>query len=366
MNRKKIIVFFALVQYLLWGSLSATTTVQTFYGPIQISDPLTLEIIQHPAMQRLKHIHQYGIISFSVPTEAYSRYDHSLGVFALLNKINAPYEEQIAGLLHDISHTVFSHVGDFIYDNMVSDQVAYQDMIHLNYLKECGIAKLFEQYNFSLKQADPKQDKYAALEQELPHMCADRIDYNIQGAFLRRLITEEDVKDLLEDLHFDGKRWFFTDPNLAKLFARIPLNMTERLWGAPWNILAYKWCAQAIKYSLQKEYLNVADIHFSTDEKVWNTLKNIKDPYIKDYLNKIQSLPTQFKETPEGSLSLFPKFRGIDPWVKTPNGLQKLSRINPKFKAEFARVKQRMTKGWKIAINDKKDSLANSEPIYSH
>ena len=35
----------------------------------------------------------------------------------LIKKLGGSVEEQIAGLLHDVSHTAFSHVIDYVFDN---------------------------------------------------------------------------------------------------------------------------------------------------------------------------------------------------------------------------------------------------------
>ena len=50
-----------------------------------------------------------------------TRFEHSLGVFALLRRLRAPRREQVAGLLHDISHTAFSHAVDFVFTSEEQD-----------------------------------------------------------------------------------------------------------------------------------------------------------------------------------------------------------------------------------------------------
>src|SRR5690554_5599914 len=111
MNMKltRLILLF-LIPSLIWGE-----KIETFYGLIDVEEPLLLELIEHPAFQRLKGVHQYGVSYYTTHKEEYTRYDHSLGVFALLRAKGSPLKEQVAGLLHDVSHTAFSHVGDWIF-----------------------------------------------------------------------------------------------------------------------------------------------------------------------------------------------------------------------------------------------------------
>lgn len=91
-------------------------TFETIHGSLVVDDPLAIELIQSPAMQRLKNIFQYGVNEFITPSRyPYTRFDHCLCVYQLLKMHNASRKEQIAGLLHDVSHTVFSHVSDMLF-----------------------------------------------------------------------------------------------------------------------------------------------------------------------------------------------------------------------------------------------------------
>ena len=85
------------------------------YGEITIDEPVLLELIQSKPIQRLKGINQAGASQYALKHKTISRYEHSVGVMILLKKLNASVEEQIAGLLHDIPHTAFSHVIDFAF-----------------------------------------------------------------------------------------------------------------------------------------------------------------------------------------------------------------------------------------------------------
>src|SRR5579872_6615413 len=116
-----LIILFALE---LWGE-----TIDTFYGSIEVEEPVLLELIHSPSFQRLKSIHQYGVAYYTTHREEYNRFDHSLGVFAILRAKGAPLDEQIAGLLHDISHTAFSHVGDWVFGKEYQED-DYQSIIY--------------------------------------------------------------------------------------------------------------------------------------------------------------------------------------------------------------------------------------------
>ena len=120
------------------NSLSTSTQVETIYGTFDVTDRVIIDLIDSPAMQRTKNVHQYGIAYFLDNYKFYTRYEHSVGVWALLKRYGAGLEEQIAGLLHDASHTIFSHLGDYIF-NHNNPKSSYQDAIHGWYLNKTDI-----------------------------------------------------------------------------------------------------------------------------------------------------------------------------------------------------------------------------------
>lgn len=113
------------------------------YGRVEIREPLVLELIESPCFQRLKGIDQVGYPPLyynprNLPLKklAHSRFEHSLGVFILLKKFKASFLEQIAGLIHDLSHGVFSHCLDYVLNGGSEKDQNLQDKIFENFLKK--------------------------------------------------------------------------------------------------------------------------------------------------------------------------------------------------------------------------------------
>ena len=79
-----------------------------------------LELIGHPAFQRLWGIRQTGFAHLVFPGANHTRLEHSLGVFwvtrQMADHLGLPPEESLAvsvgGLLHDLGHGPFSHTLD--------------------------------------------------------------------------------------------------------------------------------------------------------------------------------------------------------------------------------------------------------------
>src|SRR5207237_6182368 len=91
------------------------------YGDVAIEEPGILDLIGSPTFERLKGVRQAGPSALTFPFKNVTRFEHSLGVFLLLRRLGADRREQVAGLLHDISHTAFSHAVDFVFASEEQD-----------------------------------------------------------------------------------------------------------------------------------------------------------------------------------------------------------------------------------------------------
>lgn len=335
-------------------SVEASLILDTVYGPLTVDDPLAIELIESAPFQRLKAINQYGFTPFLKPSENYKRYEHSVGVYAILNKQKRPQVEQIAGLLHDVSHTVFSHVGDYVFGS-TPGFVAYQDEIHSWYLKESGLEKILNKYNIASRDIIP--ENFPLLKNKLPDLSADRIDYNLQGGFLRGLISENELKEIWNDLDIQSERWVLTSEKNAEVLANASLIMTETLWGSPWESIVNRMGAKAIKHAFEKAIITPRDFHFSEDDIIWDKLEKSGDSFINQVLFQMKQAENCFILTEKGKedFLLFEKFRGINPLIKKEGIFVNLTDLNPHFASNFYLLKEKMENGWPIIwLNTKK------------
>lgn len=92
------------------------------YGFIPVQSELVFELIEHPFLQRMRHIRQLGLAELVYPGAIHTRFHHALGAVHLMTKaidilqgkgveITADEAEaaQVAILLHDVGHGPFSH-----------------------------------------------------------------------------------------------------------------------------------------------------------------------------------------------------------------------------------------------------------------
>jgi hypothetical protein len=302
------------------ADLPTEMNVETFFGPIHITEPLLIELLHHPVLTRTRDIDQHGPPTYFAQQPTFSRYEHSLGVFALLRMHKRPLVEQVAGLLHDVSHTVFSHVADHLFKT--GNQINYQDTIHHWYLEKMGLASLLARYHLSIEDIDPDQPEFCALEQKSPKLCADRIQYILHTGIVFNKITHGELNVLLETLHFDGSHWYFSDQKQARILADLALHFTEHFWATADNLAWRHWLCSALKQAIARNLITSDDIHFGTDSAVLTLLNTSHDPYIKEMMHKCYHYPQHYVRTdPSQSydLSEHPKLRAVDPLVLLDN-----------------------------------------------
>lgn len=345
MNRKFyyffLIAYFSIITTSFGSEQPQSLSINTFYCDFTITEPVLIELFNSPVLERIKNIRQHGTLDYVIKQKKeYTRYEHCVGVWALLRMYGATIEEQIAGLLHDASHTVFSHVADVLFSH-TSLHSSYQDDIHEWFLKHYNMDELLARHNMSLDSVLHKSGDHTMLEQDLPNICADRLDYNLQEALLTDLLTHNDITTILNDLRFANNNWFFTNKDSAKKLAMTSLRSTECIWSSDANSFIYNWTAKALRRALDIGLLTTDDIHFSTDPVVWDKLWLSDDAIISDCLNKIVNYKP-IAEIPGATTPLTGKFRGLNPLVLENNQLQRLTDIDIDYAQEYNRVKTRI------------------------
>lgn len=326
-------------------------TFSTLYGTININEPVLIELLESQPLQRLKHVYQLGIWRYSHKDDNFTRYDHSLGVLALVRNKGGSLAEQVAALLHDVSHTVFSHVGAFFFVKDSKEMDEFQDNLHTWYIITTGLGDILKKHGFTVDDILPKNTEFTRLEQNLPQLCADRIDYNIRGALWDDLITPEQATEIINDLEFKDGTWYFTSQKSAHMLARASLNMTIVIWGSAENFVTAKWLTHALKRSAQLGIITKEDIYFSTDTAVWGKMLASKDSEILEDLHKITHSSDYFElnETCYDEI-MKGKFRGLNPLVETELGYQHLLDINQEYVREYEEIQKSMLAGWHIHL----------------
>lgn len=324
--------------------------VDTFYGKYATDEIVIQELIENEYVQRLKKIHQYGPRQYAIKKESYTRFDHSLGVMYLLHRFGASTQEQIAGLLHDVSHTVFSHVGDLLFNRKQTGE-AYQDEIHGDFLKRTSLNTVLIKYGFTAEIIAENKEQYHALEQDLPNICADRLEYNLQGGYVHGILTKEDIAYILDNLRYEENQWYFSSIDAALRFAQVPLVLMEEVWSSPANNYIYDQTSTMLMRALSIGILTDSDIHYGTDDAVWQRLSSTQDDIIQTcYRAILEHEKHIIVDEQDFTKKYKAKFRGIDPLVKIGDTVSRLTELDETFSQKYHAAQRKIEAGWSVKI----------------
>lgn len=343
--------------FILFLGFILTTNAQnleTFYGNYKIEDSVIHELIADKDFQRLKDVRQYGPRHHLIKEESYTRYDHSVGVMILLRRFGLSLDEQIAGLLHDVSHTVFSHVGDLLFhrNNL---NIAYQDEIHYEFVKNSSLKNILNKYNITVEKVALEKEDFHALEQDLPDLCADRLEYNLQGGYVHGILTKQDISDILGSLRYENQTWYFTSKEMAIKFAEVPLILMKEVWSSHENAIVYDMLSNILMIALEKNIIAKQDISNGTDDIVWHKLLDSEDNEIKQLMNKLLNWKKNTELTDKSSSKAKyykSKFRGVNPLVQIETGLVRLTELDSEFTAKYEDTRKYMTAGYYVNFLD--------------
>jgi HD superfamily phosphohydrolase len=212
------------------------------YGELKISEPVIVEIINSKPFQRLKGISQDGAAHYIQPQRDVTRYEHSIGVWHLSAHYGRPLPEQIASLVHDVPHTAFSHVIDFV---MQDAEHEYHDKFTKKIILESEIPAILEKHGVDLESVLNKED-YQLLENSLPDISVDRLDYFLRDGVMFGVLPVEVARMFLEHLQIEDQVLHFDEQRVAALFALLFINCSRLIWLDPTSHGAFFLIAESL------------------------------------------------------------------------------------------------------------------------
>jgi len=303
------------------------------YGKSKIESPLILELINSPSLQRLKEIDQVGYLPlyqkfYPQKIKKITRFDHSLGVFILLKKFGASLKEQVAGLLHDLSHGVFSHAIDYVFKEGSEKNQSFQDDIFEIFLKKSEIPSILLKYDLRLDFILDKNN-FPLLEKELPDLCADRIDYSLRNAICNQEATKKEINYFLKNLSVENNFWVFKNFQSARRYAKLFFHLNKFYYSGLPTAVMFRTIGDVLKHCLKNGYLKREDL-FLTErvvlEKIRSKLRS--DPKLKILFQRMTG-KIKVKNDPKNyDVIVHCKSRIVDPLFKDGNKIKKLSQVD--------------------------------------
>ena len=295
------------------------------YGKEEINEQVLIDLINSAAIQRLKKVSQFGMPDEYYHLKTFSRFEHSIGVMILLRRLGAGLEEQIAGLLHDISHTAFSHVIDWVIGDPTKED--HQDKTLLKTFEETKIKNILERHGFDYKKiADVKS--HSLLEQPAPNLCADRVDYSLRE--IKLLHSGQDTEKILKDLKNINGKIALASAEAAELLAKYYINLNKEHWAGKEAKARFHILANILKKAIKEKIISIEDM-MKTDKEIITLLNKSNHEEILSGLNLLRN-GFHLKKIGKKGIILQKKFRYIDPEFLHTGKIISLSEFSDEYK----------------------------------
>lgn len=286
------------------------------YGEFTINEPLLEELIETDAVQRLKKIHQAGASYLVAESRDGNRFDHSLGVMRLIQLMGGTLEEQVAGLLHDISHTAFSHVVDqVVFNEKETFHEEYKDWL----INKSGIPDVLKKYQIDLQRIF-NDHNWKILEQAAPDLCADRVDYTLRDLLTAGRISKAEIADFVNALAFRNQKMVVTNSAQAAWFTEQYYHEVAGLFMDPAEIYANHHMASLIREAISKKIINLQDMLLDDDERIIRKIANSGDAALNLQMNSLRKGIKVVLDDTVFDYHGKAKARIVDPLVETDGG----------------------------------------------
>lgn len=311
------------------------------YGQFEVVLPVAIELINSPTFQRLKKVSQFGVPDKYYHLKNFSRYEHSIGVMILLKILGANEEEQVAGLLHDVSHTAFSHTIDWVLKEDGGGDESFQDENHQSVINNSELSAILISHNFHPGKII-SYENFQLLESDSPNLCADRVDYSL------REFPTSIAREYFDHLIVVDSKIVFDNHESAYLFAHDFLKIQMNHWGGFEVVSRWYYFAGILKKAMKKDLIVLDDFWRCSEDEILEKIKASGDKKILDSLELLAN-GTLVESSDIGRVS-YKKFRHVNPEFMQDGKMFRLSEVDARFKKELEKARSDNKKG--IIIGD--------------
>ena len=304
--------------------------------------------IELPIMQRLSGI---GLLCGTDWTSLYknrffySRLDHSVGVALIIWNFTKDKTQTIAGLLHDVSTTVFSHVSDFRKGDALT-QTSTEEPTTKMILSDSALCKLLESDGIEPKDV-VDYHIYPIADNEIPSLSADRLEYMYpSGLALDGSWTFEEIAKTYNDLIIlkneeNKEELGFKTIEMAELYCK-KFCMIGHILQLNENKLSLQLLSQIMSKAVELDVLQEEDFMTLSESKIIEKIESFiskktlsleEQKFVTMYntfrkMTKVEHTNQKLPEDEYFCVSLKVKQRYINPLVKVGANSQQAKRLS--------------------------------------
>ena len=298
-------------------------------------------------MQRLKKVHQGGATFLVNPLWSGTRYDHSVGVMLLIKLLGGSVEEQILGLLHDVSHTAFSHVIDYVLED---ESEEFHETIYEDIVMKSDIPIILNKYGYDCETI-LKMNSHR-LETPLPLLCADRIDYTVRDLYNCGYVSQKEIQCFIKHLSFVDNKIVIRSLEMAEWFAKAYYHEVIDFFMHPLNVYANYQMARLLKEALDENVIDLEDFK-QDDESLLNQMKRSGIHHLIKSLDQINSEVILVEDKTNYMIHRKLKPRMVDPIVWINGEFKQVSELSTTSTELIKAALQKLQKGIYLRVDSK-------------
>ena len=240
---------------------------------------LQAKLVDTPAYQRLRWIKQLGPINLVYPGANHTRHEHCMGTCHVIGKmadsigLNSSDKQlvSVAGLLHDLGHTAFSHLGDEV--EGVEDHVIRTT----NIISNTDLSDIISDEGL-----DPHEINQIILgNHKLGSLVSgdldgDRLDYLVRDAHYTGVSTGVDMGRLIATMSMSDSNLVIKEKGLTAVEALLTARSTmySTVYFHPFARGAQLMLARAANHAISSDRFSINDFVNFTDHKFLSELNN--------------------------------------------------------------------------------------------
>lgn len=301
------------------------------YGNISFDDPVIRDLLATATLKRLDGVDMGGYYEVYFSHLKHSRLEHSIGVAWLLKRFGASLEEQLAGLLHDVSHSAFSHTIDFALSSTTEATQGYQDSIHDDYIGKTEIPAILGKYNFLIENI-LDDIRHPLKENNLPDLCADRIDYILRDGIAFKVLSSLQAQTFLDALVAKNGRWVFREYTVARAFAELFRYINHTHYSGIESALMFRTTGDWMAYALEKKYISLSELYTTDDEVIEKINRFVEtDGQLRKLWERMNRRIKYSLDETRAERSTLCKSRMVDPLCFVDGVIKRVSDVDPKW-----------------------------------